>query len=154
MTQPIRTRSGITICGAVIAQQAEAHEADQSWRNRLMSDAARARELRRQHAAEIHAACTKNLAAYRKSAPPAPPFARWAGVCIGACLAVGAAVVALDVYLWRPDPTVNHTPGDWGVHALSDSAAGQSSGELGDFGGLDLRETQRQGLQSVGPFRP
>lgn len=58
---PTRTRSGITIGGAVIAQRAEAHEADQSGRSRLLSDAAQAHALRRQHAAEIPANCHPNV---------------------------------------------------------------------------------------------
>lgn len=151
---PTRTRSGITIGGAVIAKQAEAHEADQSWRNRLLSDAAQARALRLEHAIAMKTLCEKNLTAYRESDVPNVPYGRAFRVCLSACLVAAAVILLCDVRVWRPDaPKV--------ISQLPDSHPGSSSGPFrkvvgqhGDLGGLLARETQGQRVEAIGAFRP
>lgn len=87
--------------GTHAAGQVEVVE-EPSWRDRLATDAAAARAQRREHATLVQTTCTQNLLAYRQSSPPVPPFARYAGVCVGLALTLGLLVVGLDVYLWRP----------------------------------------------------
>lgn len=150
----IRTRAGITIGGALIAQKAEAEAIDQSWHDRLLSDAAKARALRREHAVAMKAVCEKNLTAYRESDVPTVPYGRAFRVCLSTCLVAAAVTLLCDMRVWRPDPpkVPNRSPET--ILTGSSGSLRQVVGQRGDLGGLLTREPQGQRGQAVRPFRP
>lgn len=151
---PTRTRSGITIGGAVIAQQAEAEAIDQSWRNRLMSDAAKARAVRREHAIAMKTLCEKNLKAFRESEAPEVPHGRALRVCLVVCLTAAAITLMLDVRVWRPDAPQPVSTAPHGDTTQSTGSLREIVGQDGNLGRLLEREPQRQRIQPVGSLGP